>query len=93
VSVRGDLTDRLENLSSLAGGNHEQGCSCHLEDCPQGDSLKEGGFSNPPLSLGCGTGPAWSVPFSLSAWKVRIVWCGARSCGLYYKERGRIRPR
>jgi hypothetical protein len=35
VSVRGDLIDRLENLSSLAEVNHEQGCSCHLEDQPE----------------------------------------------------------
>jgi len=60
LSVRGDLSDRLENLSSLAGGDHEHGCSCHLEACPQRHSSKEGGFSNPPLSFaplcfGCAT--------------------------------------
>jgi hypothetical protein len=45
VSVRGDLTDRFENLSSLAEGNHEQGCSCHLKDRFQGQCSTEGGFS------------------------------------------------
>jgi len=42
--------------------NHEQGCSCHLEDSPQGDSSKEGGFSNPPITSLRAAGPRSELP-------------------------------
>jgi hypothetical protein len=67
VSVRSAFTDRLDNLSSLAGGNHEQGCSCHLEGCPKEHSSKEGGFSNPPLFFRCATTCARVVTITRSA--------------------------
>lgn len=32
------FTPILKNVSSVSEGNHEHGCSCHLEDSPRGYS-------------------------------------------------------